>query len=161
MQLPIVSPAPVVIAHAAVFRDLFENRRQFQHFQNYLTGLIVLPNKSLSNISRCILTSADKTNLSRFFSQAPWLRDQINDRRLSYVLKQTKAQRLPKDQSALVVDDTLCEHVGSLFEYLDRHYNHGDDTYPLAHNPVTSHFVSGPVRFPVELRLYRRYEDVT
>jgi hypothetical protein len=56
MQLPIVSPAPLVMTHALVFRDLFENRRQFLHFQNYLTGLIVLPNKSLTNISRCILS---------------------------------------------------------------------------------------------------------
>ena len=39
--------------------------------------------------------------------------------------------------------------------------NHGDDTYPLAHNPVTSHYVSGPVRFPVDVRLYRRYEEFT
>src|SRR2546427_12998934 len=46
MQLPIVAPAPLVTAHADVFRDLFENRCQFQHFQNYLTGLIVLDNKS-------------------------------------------------------------------------------------------------------------------
>ena len=51
--------------------------------------------------------------------------------------------------------------MGSLFDYVDRHYNHGDDTYPLAHNPVTSHYVSGPVRFPVDLRLYRRYEECT
>jgi len=51
--------------------------------------------------------------------------------------------------------------VGSLFDYVDRHYNHGDDTYPLAHNPVTSHYVSGPVRFPVDLGVYRLYEEVT
>jgi hypothetical protein len=69
--------------------------------------------------------------------------------------------RVTKDKSALILDDTLCEHVGGLFEYIDHHYNHGDDTYPLAHNPVTSHYVSGPVRFPVDLRLYRRYEEVT
>jgi len=66
-------------------------------------------------------------------------------------LQQTKAVRVPKADAALILDDTLCEHVGSLFEYVDRHYNHGDDTYPLAHNPVTSHYVSGPVRFPVDL----------
>jgi hypothetical protein len=51
MQLPIVAPAPVVMAHAEYFRDLFENRCQFRHFQNYLTGLIVLPNKSLANVA--------------------------------------------------------------------------------------------------------------
>jgi hypothetical protein len=71
MQLPLVAPAPVVVEHAQVFRELFENRCQFQHFENYLTGLMVLSNKSMANISRCLLESADKTNLSRFFSEAP------------------------------------------------------------------------------------------
>ena len=159
MQLPIVAPAPIVTAHADIFRDLFENRCQFRHFQNYLTGLIVLDNKSLANITRCVLESADKTNLSRFFSDAPWFQKQVNDRRVAYLLHQTKEVHGPKADAALILDDTLCEHVGSLFEYVDRHYNHGDDTYPLAHNPVTSYYISGPVRFPVDLRLYRRYEE--
>ena len=161
MQLPIVAPAPLVTAHADVFRDLFENRCQFHHFQNYLTGLIVLDNKSLANITRCILESSDKTNLSRFFSEAPWFQDHVNDRRIEYLLQQTKEIRGPKVDALLILDDTLCEHVGSLFDYVDRHYNHGDATYPLAHNPVTSHYVSGPVRFPLDLRLYRRYEELT
>jgi len=161
MQLPIVAPAPIVTAHADIFRDLFENRCQFQHFQNYLTGLIVLDNKSLANIARCVLESADKTNLSRFFSEAPWFQERVNDRRLTYLLQQTQAVRGPKADAVLILDDTLCEHVGSLFDYVDRHYNHGNDTYPLAHNPVTSYYVRGPVRFPVDLRLYRRYEECT
>jgi len=161
MQLPIVAPAPIVTAHADIFRDLFENRCQFRHFQHYLTGLIVLDNKSLANITRCVLESADKTNLSRFFSDAPWFHDRVNDRRIEYLLQQTKAVRRPQTDSALILDDTLCEHVGSLFAYVDRHYNHSDDTYPLAHNPVTSYYVSGPVRFPVDLRLYRRYDELT
>jgi len=161
MQLPIVTPAPIVTAHADIFRDLFENRCQFQHFQNDLTGLIVLDNKSLANIARCVLESADKTNLSRFFSEAPWFQERVNDRRLTYLLQQTQAVSGPKADAVLILDDTLCEHVGSLFDYVDRHSNHGNDTYPLAHNPVTSSYVSGPVRFPVDLRLYRRYEECT
>jgi hypothetical protein len=71
MVLPIVAPAPLVVLHAEAFRDVFENRRQFEHFRNYLTGLMVLNNKSLSNLSRCLIESADKTNLLRFLSQAP------------------------------------------------------------------------------------------
>lgn len=161
MQLPIVAPAPLVTTHAAAFQDLFENRCQFDHFQHYLTGLIVLPNKSLSNIARCVLDSADKTNLSRFFSEAPWKEAEVNDRRITYLLTQTAPHRHSAEGSALSVDDTLCEHVGSLFEYVDRHYNHSDASFPLAHNPVTSHYVSGPVRFPVDLCLYRRYEEIT
>ena len=140
MQLPLVAPAPLVSTHAATFRDLFGNRRQFAHFEHYLTGLMVLENKSMANIARCLLESADKTNLSRFFSEADWDPAQVNTRRIRYLLDQTRAQRRPKKTSALVLDDTLCEHVGSLFEHVDRHYNHGEGTYPLAHNPVTSFY---------------------
>jgi hypothetical protein len=161
MELPIVGPAPVVAEHAAVFRDLFDNHCQFRHFQHYLTGLIVLPHKSLATMARCILESADKTNLSRFLSDAPWRADAVNRRRIRFMLQQTKPHRRRRRESLVVLDDTLCEHVGSLFEYVDRHYNHGDGTYPLAHNPVTSFYVSGPVRFPLDLRLYRRYEELT
>ncbi len=161
MQLPLVAPAPLVSTHAAAFRDLFENRCQFAHFEHYLTGLMVLENKSMANIARCLLESADKTNLARFFSEADWDPEQVNARRIRYLLDQTRAQRQPKTVSALVLDDTLCEHGGSLFEHVDRHYNHGEGTYPLAHNPVTSFYVSGAVRFPLDLRLYRRYEDIT
>jgi len=71
MQLPIVAAAPIVKTHAPAFRHLFNDVRQYENFQHYLTGLIVLENKSLSNISRCILDSADKSNLSRFMSESP------------------------------------------------------------------------------------------
>jgi hypothetical protein len=161
MELPIVAPAPVVTEHSAVFRDLFDNQCQFRHFQHYLTGLIVLPRKSLTNMARCILDSADKTNLSRFLAEAPWREGEVNRRRIRFMLQQTKPHRHRRRESLVILDDTLCEHVGSLFDYVDRHYNHGDGTYPLAHNPVTSFYVSGPVRFPLDLRLYRRYEELT
>ena len=116
MQLPMVAPAPIVTAHADIFRDLFENRCQFRHFQHDLTGLNVLDNKSLANITRCVLESADKTNLSRFFSDAPWFQEQVNDRRVTSLLQQTKKVRVPTADAALILDDTLCEPVGSLFE---------------------------------------------
>ena len=161
MQLPIVKPAPIITTHAEAFRHLFENQCQFRHFQNYLTGLMVLPNKSLANISRCILESADKTNLSRFFSQAPWSKEELTEQRIKYLLTQTGNHRLSAQESYLLLDDTLCEHVGSLFEYVDRHYNHSNHSYPLAHNLVTSHYLSGAVRFPVDLKIYRRYEEIT
>jgi DDE superfamily endonuclease len=153
-----IEPAPVVTEHAVVFRDLLENQCQFRHFQHSLTGLIVLPNKRMAHIARCILESADKTTLSRFFSEAPGREDAVNRHRLRFMLQPTKPHRRRRREALLAIDDTRCKHGGSLFDYVDRHYNHRDVTYPLAHNPVTSFSVSGPVRFPVGLRLYRRYE---
>jgi hypothetical protein len=161
MQLPLVQPAPIVLEHAPAFQALFKNRCQYRHFQNYLTGLIVLDNKTMANITRCVLESADKTNLSRFFSEANWDVEAVNRERIAYLLQKTARRRVGARKSVLAVDDTLSEHVGSLFEYIDKHYNHGNNTYPLAHNLVTSHYVSGAVRFPVGWRLYRRYDEFT
>jgi hypothetical protein len=98
----------------------------------------------MANIARCVVESSDKTNISRYFSRDLWLEERVNDRRVEYMLKETKAARLAKELSLLPLDDTLCEHVGSLFEYVDRHYNHGDQTYPLAHNPQKrkSHYLA-------------------
>ena len=161
MQLPIIQLPSIVTDHSPAFESLFENKCQYQHFQNYLTGLMILENKTMANIARCILDSADKTNLSRFFSEAEWHGTSVNQKRIVHMLDQTEKHRLSAKKSVLPLDDTLCEHVGSLFEYVDRHYQHGNQTYPLAHNLVTSHYVSGAVRFPLGWRLYRRYEEWT
>jgi len=87
LRATFVKIAPIVEKYGQKFAEIFDNRCQFQHFANYLTGLMAqpleraarpqratftLPNKSMANISRCIVESADKTNLSRFFSEAPW-----------------------------------------------------------------------------------------
>ncbi len=144
-----------------MLRDLFENQRQFQHCQNYLTGLRVLSNKSRANLSRCVLESADQTNLSRFFSEAPWEQERINERRINDRLGQTAAFRWEAQRACVIVDDTLCEHVGSLFEYVDRQYAHCEGRYPLGHKLVTTHSLRGAVRFPLAVRLYRRYEEKT
>src|SRR5260221_9046433 len=124
MQIPIVQAAPLVKVHAEAFRDLFENRRQYEHFENYVTGLMVLDNKSLTNMARCMVDSADKTNWSRFMSESPWLESVVNDRRIKYMVEQSQKMRRSAAESVLVLDDTLCEHVGTLFEHIDRHYDH-------------------------------------
>jgi hypothetical protein len=159
MEWPIVAPAPLVTAHAVVFRDLFEHQCQCRHVQHDLTGLIVLPHKSLANRGRGILDSADKTHLSRLLSEAPWREQEVNRRRMRFMRQQTTRHRRRRRDSLGGIDDTLCEHVGSLVDHVDRHDHHGDGTYPLAQNPVTSFSVSGPVRFPLGLRLYRRDEE--
>ena len=161
MELPMMAPAPVVTEPAAVFRDVFENQCQFRHVQHDLTGLIVLPKKSMAHLARGLLESADTTNLSRVLSEAPWREDAVKRRRIRFLLQQTNPHRRRPRESLLAIDDPRCEHVGSLFDDVDRHSNPSDGPSPLAHHPVTGFSVSGPVRFPVGLRLYRRDEALT
>ncbi|MCL5276064.1 MAG: transposase [Chloroflexi bacterium] len=118
LELPIVTTAPIVKQYGDRFAQVFENRCQFQHFENYLTGLITPPNKTpgVTNITRCILDSVDKTNLSRFFSDAPWKEKAVNDARVKLMNEQTRSWRRAKEIKSLSLDDTLFEHVGGLFD---------------------------------------------
>jgi hypothetical protein len=137
MELPSIAPAPVVTAHAAVFRDVFEHQCQCRHVQHDLTGVIVLPQKRMAHLARCLLESADNTHLARVLAEAPWREDEVKRRRSRFLRPQTKPHRRRQRESLLALDETRCEHVGSLFDDVDRHDNHRDGPYPLAHKPVT------------------------
>ena len=115
LELPIVTPALIVKQYAETFVAMFENRCQFEHFENYLTGLIALPNKSMTNITRCILDSADKTNLSRFFSESTWKEQTVNEARVKLMIERTRPLCGSQGIKTLNLDDTLCEHMGNLF----------------------------------------------
>jgi len=161
LEWPIVAPAPVVTDHAAVFRDLFDTQCQVRHCQHDLTGLLGLPNKRLAKRARCIRESPDNTTLSRLLAEAPWREDASKRRRIRVMLQQTTPHRQRQREALIAIDATLCAQVGSRCAYVDRHDNHGEGPDPLAHHPVTSFYVSGPVCFPLDLHLYRRDEELT
>ncbi len=82
MQIPIIAPAPLVIQPAQMFAESFKNRCQLEHVEQSLTGLMVLSTKTMAKIARGTLSSADKTNLSRFFSESPWEQQPLNAKRI-------------------------------------------------------------------------------
>src|SRR5882724_3869642 len=111
MAWPLVTPAPVVTAHAAVFRDLCDHQCPVRPFQPYVTGLIVLPHKSLASMARCILESADTTHLSRLLAEAPWREDAVHRRRIRCMRQQTTPHRRRRRESSWSLMSPLCAHV--------------------------------------------------
>jgi len=63
MEWPMVAPAPVVHDHVGVSRVLVDHHGQWRHVQHYFTGMIILPNNSMTNIAPCISESADTSGL--------------------------------------------------------------------------------------------------
>ena len=138
MQLPITEISPVVAKYGRLFHKVFQNQCQIRHFENYVTGLIILENKTMANMARWILDSADKTNISRFLTDAKWEAEELDHEHLQVMLEQTVKQRRKIKDSVLPIDGTLCEHVGNLFEYVDRHYFipcHSDQRQGLTAKP--------------------------
>ena len=71
----------MVTAHAAVFRDLWENQGQLRHVQPALPGLLVLPHTRRAQIARGRRDRAEQTTRSRVFAAAPWRADALHGRR--------------------------------------------------------------------------------
>lgn len=160
MQIPILHHAPVVQSWGRNFKEVFANKAEYQHFKNYITGLIASERKNYSQIAKCMVKSVDASNISRFMDNELWSGDELNEKRVEFMLERT-SKCDNKEPGYLVLDDTLDEHTGTLFEHITRHYDHCDNSYKLALNPVTSHYVRGKVSFPLDFRTYRAYDEVT
>ncbi len=160
MVVPVLHPAPVVCSYARNFKEIFANQPEYEHCKNYLTGLFVAERKNYAQIAACLVNGADATNISRFMSSELWSGTEFNDRRVKLLLDRTKDLDA-QQRGALLIDDTLDEHVGTLMEHIARHYDHCEGSYKLAQNPVTSHYLRGRVSFPVDTRTYRNYDEVT
>ena len=111
-----VAPAPGVGEQAQGFRELCEKRRPLPPFEQYLTGLRGVSNKSRATIRRWLRESADKPTRSRFCSEAPWAQEQGNEQRLPARLEQTAAVRRKAASLGVIVDATLGEPVGRVWE---------------------------------------------
>ena len=160
MVVPVLHHPPAVISFARNFKDFFPNVSEYAHFKNYLSGLMGAERKNYSQIASTMVNSADESNISRFMKNPLWSGQAINDHRV--LLMQERTQRKePSATGCLVLDDTLDEHVGNLFDHIATHYDHSDNSYKLAQNPVTSHFVKGLISFPIDFRMYRTYDEVT
>ena len=133
MARPMLEPAPVVTAHAAVCRDLFDPQGQGRHVPHELTGLMVLPTKRLAQIARCTVASADHTQLARFRSAAPWPADAVQRRRIRVRRPQTTPHRRRHRESLLARDATLCAHGGRRLDSGARPDHQRDGPSPLAH----------------------------
>jgi hypothetical protein len=103
------------------------------------------------------LNSVNKMNLSRFF-EAPWLAQEMADWCITYMLGQSVPHCRPTKMSSSIPDDTSCEYVGS---HLSLWIGTTLYRYPWAHKLVTSFYLGDAVRFPVDARLYRCYDEST
>lgn len=160
MLVPIMQAIPVVEGLAKNFKEVFANEPEYEQFKNYLSGLVVVERKNFSQIASRMINSADKTNISRFMNNKLWSGKELNDQRVKLIYEQTKEYE-GKKPGYLILDDTLDEHVGTMFEHIAKHYDHSEGSYKLAQNPVTSHYVRGAISFPIDFRTYLSYDDVT
>ena len=135
------------------FKQEFSHN-QFNHFQQYLSGLIISQDKNILEISNFIDKGSTYDNLHHFISNSNWDYNQITDKMVE-IIKQDKHLK-PIPAGWIVVDDVLIDKTGKRIEMVSKFYDHSSNTYlDYAHCLVQLYYVdSRGVGYPLKAALY-------
>jgi len=157
--MPAIVEFPRVVAEAVErFGDLFPNQPQRQHFAEYLTGLIVAKNKTVTGINAEFVDTTDQSCLNRFVTGAEWDVDQLNARRLE-LLQEDPATRY-SDRGVIALDDVLIDHDGKLIKDVGWFWDHAEQRHKIAHDYLFVNYVcpSGK-HYPLEFRRFKKRQQ--
>jgi hypothetical protein len=147
---------PTVVQEALViFGDLFDTEPARRHFAEYLTGLMVAENKTVSGINREFALTTDQSCLNRWLTEVEWDITALNDRRLAW-LHQAPQTRY-SGRGVIAIDNTLVTHEGKLIEDVGWFWDHADERHVIAHDYLISNYVCpSRAHYPIEWRRFKK-----
>jgi hypothetical protein len=157
MRLPIVQYPQIVAENLSYFAPVFETAEQRKHFCEYVTGLIAGDKATITAINALFLNKNDQSTLNKFVTQANWLEEELNRRRVQFELERLYRRPVSASAGRLILDDTLAHHTKCSIEGLAYLRDHTVGHNVWAHNVVTSYYINRSDQFPVDFRLYHQF----
>lgn len=131
--MPAMVDFPTVVKEAlTLFGEVFDTEPARRHFAEYLTGLIVAENKTVSGINRELALTTDPSCLNRWLTEVEWDVTALNERRLAW-LPQAPQTRYSV-RGVIAIDNTLVTHEGKLIEDVGWFWDHADPRHVIAHD---------------------------
>ena len=157
--MPAIVQFPRVVAEAMDrFAELFPNQPQRRHFAEYLTGLIIAKNKTVSGINAEFVDTTDQSCLNRFVTAADWDVDKLNAKRLE-LLQEDPATRY-SDRGVIALDDVLIDHDGKLIEDVGWFWDHAEGRSKIAHDYLFVNYVCpNGKHYPLEFRRFKKRDQ--
>jgi len=154
--MPAIVDFPTVVQEAlALFGELFDTEPARRHFAEYLTGLIVAENKTISGINREFALTTDQSCLNRWLTEVQWDVTALNDRRLAWL--QQAPQTRYSVRGVIAIDNTLVDHAGKLIEDVGWFWDHADERHVIAHDYMISNYVCpSKAHYPIEWRRFKK-----
>jgi hypothetical protein len=154
--MPAIVDFPTVVQEAlTIFGDLFDTEPARRHFAEYLTGLLVAENKTVSGINREFALTTDQSCLNRWLTEVEWDVTALNDRRLTWL--QQAPQTRYSGRGVIAIDNTLVTHEGKLIEDVGWFWDHADERHVIAHDYIISNYVCpSKAHYPIEWRRFKK-----
>jgi SRSO17 transposase len=158
-MLPITEHPQLLNTYGSEFEPFF-TQPSYNHFLNYLTGLITVPTPNVSKIATWIYHGKDQSSLNRLLTKNDWDTVKVNQTRLDLLQKHPKTAW--KKEGVICIDDTFSEKTGKTMEAIGWYKSHtGEKEYILAHNFVYSQYVDQEAQYPLDFLLYVKEKELT
>jgi hypothetical protein len=154
--MPTIVDFPTVVKDAlAVFGDVFDTEAARRHFAEYLTGLMVAENKTVSGINRAFALTTAQACLNRWLTEGQWDVTALNDRRLAW--RQQAPQTRYSVRGVIAMENTLVDHAGKRIEDVGWGWDHADERHVIAHAYMISNSVCpSKAHYPIEGRRFQK-----
>jgi hypothetical protein len=154
--MPGIIKRPTLVAEAVEeFADLFENKCQVAHFANYLTGLMVSENKTVTGITGEFVNASDQSCLNRFLNEVEWNEYELNERRIDLLIGGGDLKVHPRGVIAL--DNVLIDHTGTHIEDVGWFWDHSEDRYKIAHDYLFVNYVNPDgAHYPLDFLRFKK-----
>jgi hypothetical protein len=154
--MPIICP-PFVVQNAMVefIAPLLKNQSQRKHFSNYITGLLISDNKTISGMTHEMPNASDQSCLNRFLTGVDWDVQAVNEARIHWLqaFDDTKFH----DRGIIALDDVLIEKSGQLIKDSGTFWDHSEQRYKHAQDLIIINYVHPYSRKHYALE-YRRFK---
>jgi len=137
------------------FGDLLPNEPQRRHFAEYLTGLYVAARKTVTGINREFAETTDPSCLNRFFRDADWDVQAVNQRRLDLLQKDPSTRY--SEQGVIPIDNVLIDHHGEYIQDAGWFWDHAEERYKIAHDYLIANYVcTSGKHYPLDFRRFQK-----
>jgi hypothetical protein len=159
MIMPAIVRFPEVVEQAlASLGSIFQNKRQLQHFGEYLTGLYIAQRKTVNGINAEFVDTTDQSCLNRWLTESQWDPAALNEARLAQLQKRHDTRY--SKYGVIAIDDTLIDHNGKLIEDVGYFWDHAEQRHKIAHDLLIANYVATSNKhYPLEVRRFRKEEQ--
>jgi len=158
--MPIVTP-PTVVHNAmdAFLAKFFINQPQRDHVANYLTGLMICPNKTITGMTGEQPNASDQSCLNRFMTEVDWDAQKLNEERIAWL--QNFDDMKFHERGIIALDDVLIEKTGKYIKDSGTFWDHSDSRYMHAQDLIIINYVhpTSGKHYPLEFRRFKKEEQ--
>lgn len=157
--MPAIIEIPHVVCESLPhFAELFSNQPQRRHLAEYLTGLMVAGNKTVSGIQADLAETTDQSCLNRFLTKSDWNVEALNAKRLEWLQADPSTRYHP--QGVIPLDNVLIDHDGKLIADVGWFWDHAEGRHKIAHDYLFANYVTPSGKhYPLEFRRFKKREQ--